>query len=247
MKKTLIYTIILVFMAATIITADPPDDTNYVMIDGYWNLNDNGAGTLMCWTNIGQFGHGPANGDDTWISDPGGDKTWGDEFDRKWVQLVNPNYGVWDLTTEYAEVVVALNQDHGPYPAEALEYKIWGCNNFDHTKCDCVDPWILADLDRVYKHGWSTVGETGNIIYCDGVTSFCNDDFTAVWDFNGSSYRYIKLQSVWGGSYNEPEVDVVKGVKPTIPAPEFGSLMAALAILLSSPAFAYLIVKKTRK
>ncbi len=29
-----------------------------------------------------------------------------------------------------------------------------------------------------------------------------------------------------------------------IPAPEFGSLMAALAILLSSPAFAYLIVKK---
>ncbi len=224
----------------------PPDDTVYTMIDGYWDLNQNGGGALTCWSQINQFGHGPPSGDDTWFSDPGGDKTWGDSFDRNWVQFVNPNYGVWDLGKEYEEVVVNLNQDHGPYPAEGLEYKVWGCNNLNLQTCDCEGGWVLADLDRVYKYGWSTAGDG---VYCKlpgSPNEYCNDDFTAVWDFNGLSYRYVKIQSTWNSPYDEPEVDVVKGIEPTLPSPEFGSLAVALAVLLTSPAFAYLLVRRRK-
>jgi hypothetical protein len=245
MKRIIISAMILALMTgyatAQCSSGIPPEGDAYTMIDGYWDLNNNGGGQLICATAVGQYGHGPANGDDTWTGDPGGDYTWGNEFDRNWVQLVYPNYGVWDLGKAYEEIVVNLNQDHGPYPAEGLEYRIWGCNDFNTDRCECNENWILGDLDRVYKHGWSTVGDG---TFCDGVTTFCNDDFTGVLDFEGRSMRYIKLQSIWCSPYDEPEVDVVKGVEPEISVPEFSSIGIALIILLTAPGFAYILAKK---
>jgi hypothetical protein len=132
-----------------------------------------------------------------------GELSWGSSVDRLWAQFVNPTYGVWDLGDASKEIVVFPQQDHGPYPEEALEYKIWGSNDFDINDPESA-VWVEADLDRIYTKGWSDVGE--------GVYETCNDDYVAVWDFNCSSYRYVKLQSIWEPPYDEPEIDAVKGV-----------------------------------
>jgi len=153
---------------------------------GYVNLT---AQTFSGWTRL--------------VGQTLGHPSWGNFIDRLWVQFVNPIYGVWDLGEAFHEIVVFPQLDHAPYPAEALEYKIWGSNNFNVTNPGAAT-WAEADLDRVYRKGWSNIGE--------GTYATCNDDYVALWDFNCSSYRYIKLQSVWEKPYDEPEIDAVKGV-----------------------------------
>lgn len=202
--------LIVIVLASSVITplvnassSVPPEDTDYVMIDDYWNMSLTGNGTLIWASGWTKFGHGPDTGEDTYVIDPDGNITWGYEVDRKWVQFRRPVYGVWDLGEPYFEVAVFPQQDHGPYPQEALEYKIWGSNSFDINSPENT-VWVQADLDRVYKKGWSDVGE--------GINVTCNDDYVAVWDFNGASYQFIKLLSIWEPLYDEPEIDAVKGV-----------------------------------
>ena len=200
--------IAIIFASSIIITpsvnansSEPPEDTDYVMIDDYWNMSLTGNGTLI-WGGT-KYGHGPDTGEEGYVIDPDGNITWGYEVDRKWVQFIRPVCGVWDLGEPYFEVVVFPQQDHGPQPQEALEYKIWGSNSFNISNPENI-VWVPADLDRVYKKGWSDVGES------PGKT--CNDDYVAVWDFNGACYQFIKLLSIWPYPYNDPEIDAVKGV-----------------------------------
>jgi PKD repeat protein len=199
-------------------SAIPPEDTDYVMIDDYWPMENTGPGTLIYTSqplDPIRHGHGPASGQEGYVFDPDGDMSWGDELDRKYVQFINPIYGVWDLSAPFSQIIVSLSQDHGPYPAEALEYKIWGSNDFDASNPGAAT-WIAADLDTVYRKGWSDVGE--------GTWETCNDDYVALWDWQpgsgaGDSYRFVKLQSVWASPYDEPEVDAVKGVIGAGPGP----------------------------
>ena len=196
----------------------PPEDTDYIMIDDYWPMENTGPGELIYASGPLNYGHGPASGASgpyTTVIDPHGDMSWGSEVDRKYAQFWNPIYGVWDLGSPFSEVVVLPQQDHGPYPAEALEYKIWGSNDFNASNPGAAT-WIAADLDTVYRKGWSDVGE--------GIYPTCNDDYVSVWDWKpgpgaGDSYRFVKLQSVWASPYNEPEIDAVKGVVG-LPTPE---------------------------
>jgi hypothetical protein len=189
----------------------PPEDTDYVMVDDYWPMENTGPGELIYTSQpLAQwnYGHGPASGQEGYVLDPQGDMSWGSELDRKYAQFVNPIYGVWDLGAPFSQIIVSLSQDHGPYPAEALEYKIWGSNDFDASNPGAAT-WIAADLDTVYRKGWSNVGE-------EQFTT-CNDDYVALWDWKpgpgaGDSYRFVKLQSIWASPYDEPEVDAVKGV-----------------------------------
>jgi len=211
----------LIWVAAptkTSAAAVPPEDTDYVLVDDYWDMEDTGPGGILFAVGPLSYGHGYDDGRLGFIWDYTGAPTWCSEVDRRWARFVQPKYGVWDLGSSFSRVVVFLQQDQGPFPAEALEYKIWGSNDFNKSNPGAAT-WTAADLDTVYRKGWSSVGEDQ--------FETCNDDYVAVWDWRsgagtGDSYRFIKLQSIWASPYDGPEVDAVKGVLPTYTPPGAG-------------------------
>jgi hypothetical protein len=140
--------------------------------------------------------------DDTWVGSVGHPNTNGDNLDGLWAQIIYPAEGWWDLGAATDRVAVFLSQDHGPYPAEGLEYRIYGSN----TLWGAVG--AQAVLTDVYLDGWRShnPAEDGN------GNGWCSDDVAAVLQLDGT-YRYVKL-AAWspGGGLNEPEVDAVAAV-----------------------------------
>jgi hypothetical protein len=143
--------------------------------------------------------------DDTWVGGVGHPNTNGDALDGLWAQIYSDG-GWWDLGSAFREVAVMTSQDHGPYLAEGLEYRVFGTN----TLWDDTSLSGQATVTDVYLDGWRphnpNEDRNGN--------GWCSDDISAVLDL-GAAYRYIKLIAwVPYGSLNEPEVDAVAGVVP---------------------------------
>jgi len=143
--------------------------------------------------------------DDSWVSG-GNANTNGDALDGLWAQIVHPAEGWWDLGCATDRVVVFLSQDHGPYLAEGLEYRIYASN----TLWGAVG--AQAVITDVYLDGWRTHVATEDI----NGNGWCSDDIAAVLQLDGV-YRYIKL-AAWTsvGTLNEPEVDAIAAVRTEV-------------------------------
>lgn len=183
------------------------------MVDDYWPMLQTGPGTLIFTSGSVEYYIGPTDGSSAYpqgYPNPNGDTTWGSEVDRKFVRFINPAYCVWDLGKGFSEVVVFPYVD-GATLQEGLEFKIWGSNDFDACH-PSIATWKEADLERIYRKGWSDAGEDTYTV--------CSDDFVSVWDWkcgigSDAGYRFIKVQSIWSGAgYDDPEIDAVKGVSP---------------------------------
>jgi len=193
----------------------PGQDADFVLVDGYWPMENAGPGKLVYASGSVEYYTGPASG---WLDypqgypDPSGDMSWGSEVDREFVRFIKPIYCVWDLGAPFSEVVVfPFVDDYGI--GEGLEFKVWGSNDFDASDPGMAT-WVAADLDKVYSKGWSGVGE--------GIYSNCSDDYVSVWDWksgagSGDCYRFVKVQSTWDSPVwaSDPEIDAVKGVVET--------------------------------
>lgn len=159
--------------------------------------------------------------DDTWRSGTIGVGN-ANAFDRYWYQIVGATgSATFDLGTQYDQVYIALNQDHGPYPEEGLEYRVWVSN--DNATFSELGASTLVTM---YQGGWSTAGEGDGFSDNNG-NGVLNDDYSALWDLPGS-YQYIKLTPVLPtGGYNEPEIDAIMGMSVPEPATLllFGSLL----------------------
>jgi hypothetical protein len=157
---------------------------------------------------IGFGSSGAAVGwDDTWISGVGNANTNGDFLDGLWSQIYSDG-GWWDLGTGYSDIAVFSSQDHGPYPAEGIEYYIFGTNTlWDNTSLSAA-----ATITDVYLDGWRVHNRAEDL----NGNGWQSDDLSALFQLD-NSYRYIKLVA-WSssGSFNEPEIDAVAG---TIPEP----------------------------
>lgn len=139
--------------------------------------------------------------DDNYILWVGNANTNGDALDGLWVQNYGDS-GWWDMGTPTRTVAVFLAQDHGPYLAEGLEYRIYGSNTLWG---DATGPAVLTD---VYLDGWRPHDPAED----KNKNEWCGDDISAIFDLGGF-YRYIKLEA-WAttGTLNEPEVDAVCSV-----------------------------------
>jgi hypothetical protein len=161
----------------------------------------------------------------------------GDARDYKWIQN-NPghtlqgntgaddpwNGTIWDLKGQANQAVVFPIIDHGPLPAEAVEYTVYLTN--DPLSTDKAD-WSLALLDTVYMQGW------------EGDSTALADGFTTVWKLaNGATFRYVSVRSVGSQALypvagDEDEIDAVAGLTATgggvgqVPEP------ATLALLIA--------------
>lgn len=174
-------------------------------------------------TNPNAIGYGDSGvsvgWDDTWVSGVGNPNTNGDNLDGLWAQIYSDG-GWWDLKAAYSQVAVMTSQDHSPYLAEGLEYRIYGTNTL---WTGALSPQAI--VTDVYLDGWRThkAAEDTN------GNKWLSDDISAVLSLGGS-YRYIKLVS-WDvyGSLNEPEVDAVAGVVPVPGAFLLGSIGLAFA------------------
>ena len=162
------------------------------------------------WPFAGSYGDGGAivGWDDTYAGEVGDANTNGDALDGLYVQTY-PLVGWWDLGFETNIVVVFLSQDHGPYPAEGLEYRVYGSNTlWDHDNLS--DQAILIAL---YLDGWRTYNAAEDL----NDNGWCSDDVAGVLQLPGNN-RYIMLEG-WSkeptSHLNEPEVDAVAAVVPT--------------------------------
>jgi hypothetical protein len=136
-------------------------------------------------------------------------------FDRYWLQICRDQgeTATFDLGVAHDKVYIALNQDHGPYPQEALEYTVAVSNdNVSYSTLGWGTPITM------YIKGWSAAGED-NMPASDGNgNGVLNDDYSALWTLPGY-YRYVRLEGIsYSSPYNQPEVDAVMGAHP-IPAP----------------------------
>jgi hypothetical protein len=188
--------------------------TNVTTIDGHYLVTEGTKGaTMLNYTGSNSLGLGGSTAapyDDTW--------RWStttvehaDYFDRYWRQIIGTaNHITYDLGGLYTKLYVALSQDHGPYPEEALEYRVWVSNdNSTYTQLGATT------AITVYKKGWSTAGEYAGDANGNGVL---NDDYSAMWALGGA-YRYVRLTPILdSGGYNEPEIDAVMGVN-LVPLP----------------------------
>ena len=152
-------------------------------------------------TNYGSSGV-VVNWDDAWKSGVGNALN-GNVLDGLWVQHPN-TFGIWDLGPNVAtnKVVVFTSQDHGPYLAEGLEYRVYGSNTL-------VGPWSpQATVTDVYLDGWRMHDPNED----NNNNSWCSDDISAVLQLDGF-YRYIKVK-YWSlyENLNEPEIDAVAGM-----------------------------------
>ncbi len=205
--------------------------TNVTMNNGHFLVAEGTAGADVIASQgsigLGRGGCGTTLYDDCYIapaSSPLGNNA--DYFDRYWSQIYfgQNGYLTFDLGQAYSRAYIALNQDHGPYPQEALEYRVWVSNdNTTFTELPSTTPITM------FKGGWSAAGEFGGDANGNGVL---NDDYSALWNLGGG-YRYLRLTALQaGGGYDEPEIDAVMGV--SAPEPNtilcLGFMLAALGI-----------------
>jgi hypothetical protein len=143
--------------------------------------------------------------DDTWVGNVGNPNTNGDALDGLWVQIYSDG-GWWDMGMQINRVAVFTSQDHGPYLAEGLEYRVFGSNSLGGPT------GAQAVATDVYLDGWRTHNDAED----SNGNGWLSDDISGVFQLDGS-YRYIKVIA-WAttGSLNEPEID---GVAAVIPAP----------------------------
>ena len=150
------------------------------------------SGNSVFWDDNAQGGTGNGN-------------TNGDKLDGLYVQFPYlGGAGWWDLGVAADRVVVFTSQDHGPYPAEGLEYRVYGCSDlWNSASCSSTQ----ATLTDVYLDGWlDYLTQPCNDYNNNG---WCSDDVSAALHLDGS-YRYIKLVA-WDptGGFSEPEIDAV--------------------------------------
>lgn len=159
--------------------------------------------------------------------------------DYAWGQNYGPNAGtnpandtpwngtVFDLGGPANQAVVFPIVDHGPLPAEAVEYTVYLTDKPNSTN---LADWHLAKLSEVYLQGW----EADNISLADG--------YTTVWTLAdpNATFRYVSVQGVGSQSFKpindfEDEIDAVAGltakgtgvgVIPGVPEPSTYALMA---------------------
>jgi hypothetical protein len=181
------------YNAAATIHSGTIDTSSLVMGDflGVSSGNPNASGYGDSGVSVGW--------DDTWVGSVGHPNTNGDNLDGLWAQIVYPAEGWWDLGAATDKVAVFLSQDHGPYLAEGLEYRVYGSNNL----------WgsvgAQAVVTDVYLDGWRSHNPAEDL----NANGWCSDDIGAVLQLDGT-YRYIKL-AAWTSTadLNEPEVDAV--------------------------------------
>jgi hypothetical protein len=193
------------------------DYTNVSIDSGHYLLPEGYAGaSVAAYAGPFYVGRGGALPncpyDDTWT---GGQYTptpqgHAEAFDRLWYQIIGFSASVtFDLGGPYNQIYISLNQDHGPYPEEALEYRVAVSNNL-------AGPYTTLPVNTpitVYQGGWSTAGEYDGDCNANGVL---NDDYSALWYLPGF-YRYVRLTPIADtGSYNEPEIDAVAGIGPNV-------------------------------
>ncbi len=162
--------------------------------------------------------------DDNWVGGVGGGNSNGDALDGLWVQNVWPNAGWWDLGAFTSKIAVFTSQDHGPYVAEGLEYRVYGAG----TLWDDTSLGAQATMTDVYLDGWRPF----NPLEDANQNRWSSDDITGVLDL-GAAYRYVKI-AAWSPEnlLNEPEIDAVAGVAPVPEASTFmlfGSGLPGLA------------------
>jgi hypothetical protein len=193
------------------------DYTNVSMDPGHYLLPDGYAGaTVVAYTGpigLGRGGSASCPYDDTYRSGQVTPTPEGhaEAFDRLWFQIISFSASItYDLGARYNQVYISLNQDHGPYPAEALEYRVAVSNN-------AAGPFSTLPVNTpitMYAGGWSTAGEYAGDCNGNGVL---NDDYSALWQLPGA-YRYVRLSPIANtGSYNEPEIDAIAGVGANYP------------------------------
>jgi hypothetical protein len=142
--------------------------------------------------------------DDTWVGGIGHANTNGDALDGLWSQIFSDG-GWWDLGRGYSSIAVFSSQDHGPYPAEGIEYYLFGTN----TLWDNSSLSAAAAITDVYLDGWRSHDRAEDI----NGNGWQGDDISAMFSFD-NSYRYVKLVA-WGQSpYDEPEIDALAGAIP---------------------------------
>jgi len=140
--------------------------------------------------------------DDTWVGGVGNANTNGDALDGWWSQIFSDG-GWWDLGSAYSSVAVFSSQDHGPYPAEGIEYYLYGTNTlWDNTSLSAA-----ATINCVYLDGWRAHNPNEDV----NGNGWQGDDVSATFHFD-NSYRYVKLVAWGGGSFDEPEIDAVAAV-----------------------------------
>jgi hypothetical protein len=127
----------------------------------------------------------------------------GEKFDRHFFQIAGAGASAtFDLGCRDDFVIVALTQDHGPYPEEALEYRL----AISDSPTGPFEVMTGERPIRVYRAGWSSAGEFSGD--CDG-NGFLNDDYVAEWDLPRKA-RYVQITPLEDeGEYNEPEIDAV--------------------------------------
>lgn len=167
--------------------------------------------------------------DDSYTAWVGDANTNGDALDGLWVWIFSEG-GWWDLGRPFSDVVIFTSQDHGPYLAEGLEYRVYGANSlWDITLSPQA---VITDL---YLDGWRKHDPAEDL----NGNGWASDDITAAFRLD-SPYRYIKL-TAWSdtGDLNEPEIDAVAGV---VPEPEAYWLFVAGALVLAG----YTILSRQR-
>lgn len=175
------------------------------IIIGAAGLNFGTLDTSTTPTGYGSSG-ADVNWDDNFVMGIG-DFLNGNALDGLWVQHLDA-FGIWDLGPNVAtnKVVVFTSQDHGPYLAEGLEYRVYGSND--------LATWSSqATVTDVYLDGWRTHNPSED----PNGNGWCSDDISAVLQLDGT-YRYIKVQH-WESSpslLNEPEIDAVAEMLITV-------------------------------
>ncbi len=161
--------------------------------------------------------------DDTWVGGVGHPNTNGDALDGLWSQIYSDG-GWWDLGSAHNRIAVFSSQDHGPYPAEGIEYYVYGTN----TLWDNASLSPAATLTDVYLDGWRVHNRAED---ANG-NGWLGDDVSSAFHLGGS-YRYIKLVAWGAGPFDEPEIDAVAGT--TVPEPTtillFGIGLSGLAFV----------------
>ena len=171
--------------------------------------------------------------DDNWASG-GSAATNGNALDGLWIQ--NHNHfdgagnslhdgGWFDLGERVTTFTLFLSQDHGPYPAEAIECTVYGSNTPGELNLNSS-----TTLIKIYLDGWREHNDTedwnGN--------GWQSDDANGVWKFdNAEAYQYIFVEG-WGlNPLQEPEIDavgIVQTFAQTIPEPT-SMILLTLAVL----------------
>lgn len=193
-------------------------DTNTLIVGDFLGLSPTQPNTSFGDSGVS------VNWDDTYVGGVGNGNTNGDALDGLWAQIIYPGTGWWDLGAAYDTVSVFTSQDHGPYLAEGLEYRLYGSN----TLWDTTSLSAQASLTDVYLDGWRAHNPAED---ANG-NGWQSDDISGVFQFD-TPYRYIALQA-WSssGPLNEPEIDAIAAVQ-VIPVPAavwlFGTALIGLA------------------